>query len=145
MTVPAGTPHKFWNAGDDEAHFVCEVRPALQFEQLLETMFALAADGKTNRKGMPNPLRLAVIAQRALRRRAAAVPARLDAAARARPRRAARPAARLRARLRPGGRRPGRERRMKRYLFWSLLVLALIVLAAGGFVARALRPASSAE
>ena len=34
---------------------------------------------------------------------------------------------------------------MKRYLFWSLLVLALIVLAAGGFVARALRPASSAE
>jgi hypothetical protein len=26
-------------------------------------MFALAADGKTNRKGMPNPLHLAVIAQ----------------------------------------------------------------------------------
>jgi hypothetical protein len=25
-------------------------------------MFALAADGKTNRKGMPSPLRLAVIA-----------------------------------------------------------------------------------
>ncbi len=63
VTVPAGTPHKFWNAGDDEAHFVCEVRPALQFESLLETMFALAADGKTNRKGMPNPLRLAVIAK----------------------------------------------------------------------------------
>jgi hypothetical protein len=29
------------------------VRPALQFESLLETMFALATDGKTNRKGMP--------------------------------------------------------------------------------------------
>ncbi len=39
------------------------MRPALQFEALLETMFALAADGKTNRKGMPNPLRLAVIAR----------------------------------------------------------------------------------
>jgi quercetin dioxygenase-like cupin family protein len=63
LTVPAGTTHRFWNAGDDEAHFVCEVRPALQFEQLLETMFALASDGKTNRKGMPNPLRLAVIAR----------------------------------------------------------------------------------
>ena len=63
LTVPAGTPHKFWNAGDGEARFVCEVRPALQFEALLETMFALAVDGKTNRKGMPNPLRLAVIAQ----------------------------------------------------------------------------------
>ena len=63
VTVAAGTPHKFWNAGDDELHFVCVIRPALQFEQLLETMFALAADGKTNRKGMPSPLRLAVIAK----------------------------------------------------------------------------------
>jgi mannose-6-phosphate isomerase-like protein (cupin superfamily) len=62
VTVPAGTAHKFWNAGDDEAHFVCEVRPARQFEQLIETMFGLAADGRTNRKGMPNPLQLAVIA-----------------------------------------------------------------------------------
>ena len=63
VTVEPGTPHRFWNAGDDELHFVCVVRPALQFEQLLETMFGLAADGKTNRKGMPNPLRLAVIAK----------------------------------------------------------------------------------
>jgi len=62
LTIPAGTPHRFWNAGDDEVRFRCEVRPALHFEQLLETMFALAVDGKTNKKGMPNPLRLAVIA-----------------------------------------------------------------------------------
>jgi len=62
LTVPAGTAHKFWNAGDEEAHFVCEIRPALQFESLIETMFGLATDGRTNRKGMPNPLRLAVIA-----------------------------------------------------------------------------------
>jgi quercetin dioxygenase-like cupin family protein len=62
--VEPGTPHKFWNAGDEPARFVCEVRPALQFESLLETMFELAADGKTNRKGMPNPLRLAVIAKK---------------------------------------------------------------------------------
>ncbi len=60
--VEPGTSHRFWNAGDDEVRFVCEVRPALQFESLVETMFALAADGKTNRKGMPNPFRLAVIA-----------------------------------------------------------------------------------
>jgi quercetin dioxygenase-like cupin family protein len=60
--VEPGTPHRFCNAGDEPVRFVCEVRPALQFESLLETMFALAADGKTNRKGMPNPLRLAVIA-----------------------------------------------------------------------------------
>ena len=62
LTVPPGTAHRFWNAGNEEASFVCEIRPALRFEQLVETMFSLAADGKTNRKGMPNPLRLAVIA-----------------------------------------------------------------------------------
>jgi mannose-6-phosphate isomerase-like protein (cupin superfamily) len=62
VIVPPGTSHKFWNDGEVEARFVTEVRPALQFERLLETMFALANDGKTNRKGMPNPLRLAVIA-----------------------------------------------------------------------------------
>jgi quercetin dioxygenase-like cupin family protein len=61
-TVEPGTAHRFWNAGDEPVTFVCEIRPALQFESLLETMFALAADGKTNRKGMPNLLRLAVIA-----------------------------------------------------------------------------------
>jgi quercetin dioxygenase-like cupin family protein len=63
VTVDPGTAHKFWNDGDAAAVFRCEVRPALNFERLLETMFALAADGKTNRKGMPNPLRLAVIAK----------------------------------------------------------------------------------
>jgi quercetin dioxygenase-like cupin family protein len=61
--VPPGTPHRFWNAGDEEARFQCEIRPALQFESLIETMFTLAAQGKTNRKGMPNPLHLAVIAR----------------------------------------------------------------------------------
>ncbi len=65
VTVEPGTAHTFWNAGDDDLHFVCVVRPALRFEQLLETMFALAADGKTNKKGMPNPFRLAVIARSA--------------------------------------------------------------------------------
>ncbi len=63
LHLPHGSVHDWWNAGEEEAHFVCEVRPAMQFEALLETMFALAADGKTNRKGMPNPLRLAVIAR----------------------------------------------------------------------------------
>jgi quercetin dioxygenase-like cupin family protein len=61
--VQPGTVHRFWNAGDQEARFHAAVRPALQFESLIETMFTLAEDGKTNRKGMPNPLRLAVIAK----------------------------------------------------------------------------------
>ena len=63
VLVPVGTPHRFRNVGDETAHFVCEVTPALGFEQLIETMFSLAEDGKVNKKGMPNPLRLAVIAR----------------------------------------------------------------------------------
>jgi quercetin dioxygenase-like cupin family protein len=63
VTVLPRTAHKFWNAGDGGARFTCEVRPAMAFEQLIETMFGLAADGKTSKKGMPNPLRLAVIAR----------------------------------------------------------------------------------
>jgi quercetin dioxygenase-like cupin family protein len=62
VTVEPGTVHSFRNAGDTCARFRCKVRPALQFERFLETMFALAADGKTNKRGMPNPIRLAVIA-----------------------------------------------------------------------------------
>jgi quercetin dioxygenase-like cupin family protein len=61
--VTPRTVHRFWNAGGEDARFTVQVRPALQFESLIETMFALAAEGKTNRKGMPNPLRLAVIAR----------------------------------------------------------------------------------
>ena len=64
LIVDPKTAHKWWNAGDDELVFVCEIRPAGEFERLIETMFGLAADGKTNKKGMPNPLRLAVIAKR---------------------------------------------------------------------------------
>ncbi len=62
VVVPPGSSHKFWNAGETQARFVTEVRPALAFERLLETMFALANDGRTSKRGMPNPLRLAVIA-----------------------------------------------------------------------------------
>jgi len=62
VTVEPGTIHRFRNVGADEARFVTKVSPALEFESFLETMFALAADGKTNKKGMPNPVRMAVIA-----------------------------------------------------------------------------------
>lgn len=62
FTVAPGTVHKFWNATAYPAAFRCTVAPALGFEQFIETMFALAADGKLNKRGMPNPLRLAPIA-----------------------------------------------------------------------------------
>jgi len=63
VTVEPRTAHRFWNATDSAVRFRCEITPALQFEQLIETMFNLANDGKTNKKGLPNPFQLAVIAK----------------------------------------------------------------------------------
>lgn len=63
VEVKPGEAHKFYNAGDTEARFLCKISPALEFEQLIATMFGLASDGKTSKKGLPNPLRLAVIAR----------------------------------------------------------------------------------
>jgi quercetin dioxygenase-like cupin family protein len=62
VTVEPGRRHRFANAGEGIARFRTEVRPALGFERFIQTMYGLAADGKTSKKGLPNPLRLAVIA-----------------------------------------------------------------------------------
>jgi hypothetical protein len=62
ITVEPGRRHRFANAGGGIARFRCEVRPALGFERFIETLYGLVADGKTSKKGMPSPLRLAVIA-----------------------------------------------------------------------------------
>ena len=43
-TAPAGVPHRWWNDGDDELHFVVEVDPPLRFELVIETMFRLARE-----------------------------------------------------------------------------------------------------
>ena len=60
VVVPAGSVHKFANAGEEPAHVRVEVRPALKMEQLFETSVALAHEGRTNGKGMPKPLDLAL-------------------------------------------------------------------------------------
>jgi mannose-6-phosphate isomerase-like protein (cupin superfamily) len=60
--VPAGAEHRWWNAGEDELHFMLEVEPALRFEQQIETVFGLARDGRTRPNGAPGLLQLAVIA-----------------------------------------------------------------------------------
>ena len=62
VTVTPGQVHKFWNASDEVVRFRCTVAPALAFERFIETMFALAADGKLSKRGLPNPIRLATIA-----------------------------------------------------------------------------------
>lgn len=59
--VPPGRPHAWWNAGPDEVRIKGEIRPALRTEHFFETFFGLGKDGKTNLKGLPNPLQLAVL------------------------------------------------------------------------------------
>jgi quercetin dioxygenase-like cupin family protein len=60
VVVPPGVRHKFQNGGDEEARVRVEVRPALRMEQLFETAVDLAEEGRTNSKGMPKPLDLAL-------------------------------------------------------------------------------------
>ncbi len=60
-TVPAGIAHTWWNIGEDEAHLLVGITPALRSEMFFETFFGLAKDGKTNSKGLPNLLSMAVI------------------------------------------------------------------------------------
>ena len=60
--VPPGTAHDWWNAGEDEAHAVVEIRPGERFEEMALNLFGLARDGKTNLKGMPNLLQAAIFA-----------------------------------------------------------------------------------
>ena len=62
VTVLPGEVHKFWNASDEVVRFRCTITPSIGFERFLETMGALGADGKLNKRGMPSPLRLAVLA-----------------------------------------------------------------------------------
>jgi quercetin dioxygenase-like cupin family protein len=61
--LPRGIPHDWWNGGEEEARVIVEVRPATRFEQMVTTLFILAREGKTNKKGVPNPLQMAVIAR----------------------------------------------------------------------------------
>jgi len=63
--VPAGTPHAWWNAGEEEAVAIVEHRPALKAEEFFETMFGLAQDGKVSPgTGLPNLLWLALMTLR---------------------------------------------------------------------------------
>ena len=62
LTVPAGTLHTWWNAGEDEAQVRVELTPAGKMERFLETIYGLASAGRTNRKGVPGFPQLSVFA-----------------------------------------------------------------------------------
>jgi quercetin dioxygenase-like cupin family protein len=61
ITIPANTPHCFWNEGPEPAHAMQWFRPAGRTREFFETYFALARAGKLDGKGMPSLLQLAVM------------------------------------------------------------------------------------
>ena len=62
--VPIGMAHDWWNAGDEPAHVEVELRGGSErFEDMIITLFGLAHEGKTNDKGRPGLLQLALIAR----------------------------------------------------------------------------------
>src|SRR3712207_2930700 len=61
-SIPVGTPHAWWNAGEEEGVAIVEFRPALKADEFFESFFGLAQDGKVSPKtGLPNLLWMALI------------------------------------------------------------------------------------
>lgn len=62
-TIPAGDPHRFWNAGEGVLHIRGSVTPALRTERFMRITYGLAREGApVTPSGMPlNALRLAVL------------------------------------------------------------------------------------
>jgi quercetin dioxygenase-like cupin family protein len=76
VEVPKGTPHGWWNAGDDQAHLVVEFRPALRSELMLVTFSRLSREGKVPDSGRPGfPLMAVLLADFHEETRPAGVPA----------------------------------------------------------------------
>lgn len=61
VVIPAGAFHFQRNDSEDEVHAVEEYRPALQMQEFFEVLIGWANDGKTNKAGLPSPLRSAVM------------------------------------------------------------------------------------
>ena len=60
-SVPRGVVHDWWQVGETEAEVLVEVVPGVRFAEMVGSMFGLARDGKVGKKGLPDPLQLAVM------------------------------------------------------------------------------------
>jgi quercetin dioxygenase-like cupin family protein len=60
--IDPGVWHDWWNASDRDARVRVEITPGERFVHMIETFYGLARLGHTDRKGMPNPLQLALSA-----------------------------------------------------------------------------------
>jgi quercetin dioxygenase-like cupin family protein len=60
VKVPPRVVHDWRNVGEDEAHVIVDIRPARRFELMIQNLYGLANDGKTDERGVPNLLPLAL-------------------------------------------------------------------------------------
>ena len=63
VEVPPGAVHDWWNVGEGEAHLIVDIRPAQRFELMIQNLYGLANDGRTDERGVPNLLPLALFAR----------------------------------------------------------------------------------
>ena len=61
LAVAPGTPHVAWNASRGDTRLRLEFRPAGRWEEVVESLFALAREGLTDARGVPEPKTLAVL------------------------------------------------------------------------------------
>lgn len=63
IAVRPGTIHDWWPEDGTPARVLVEMRPAGRFEEAIMTAWGLAAAGRTNARGLPGPLQLALLGQ----------------------------------------------------------------------------------
>ncbi|MEZ4520191.1 MAG: cupin domain-containing protein [Thermomicrobiales bacterium] len=61
FVIEPGQIHEMWNQGLEWTRVNWQVRPAMRTAELFETAFGLAADGKVNARGIPNPMQISVM------------------------------------------------------------------------------------
>jgi hypothetical protein len=61
ITIPAGTPDRFVNDGEEDAVSIQEFRPALRIAEFVGAWFELARRSELDERGMPSLLRLVVL------------------------------------------------------------------------------------
>jgi mannose-6-phosphate isomerase-like protein (cupin superfamily) len=59
VVAPAGTPHSGRNASGGEVHLRLSFRPALRWEEVVESLVRLAEEGRTDDRGTPEPSAMA--------------------------------------------------------------------------------------
>lgn len=59
ISIPKGTPHSMWNAGEEPTTVIWRTTPALNTEHFFRDVYWLASEGRTNSRGTPDLLDLA--------------------------------------------------------------------------------------